>query len=208
MNGWRVGVSAIGLPLAEVVARGSDRVDAALAHWRESRGLDFLIVMSSHASGGAFQRELGTNAQGDAAVALLPRLVRLPAAFARRRCGVSPRSRRAPGDRAGVVAADAGAAASASARLARAGRGAGAARRQGLPQGGAAAARAVLRRKRKVRPCIQAHSVAIRFPLSPSLWSLLRGRRSRRAPLLLWRRASLPAAEQVAQHVRLSAPPV
>ena len=76
MNGWRVGVSAIGLPLAEVVSRGeSDPVDAALARWRESRNLDFLLVMSSHSAGGTFQRELGTNAQGGAAVALLPQLV-------------------------------------------------------------------------------------------------------------------------------------
>ena len=75
MNGWRVGVSAIGLPLAEVVARsGRDPVDAALAQWRESRNLDFLLVMSAHSTGGTFQRELGTNAQGDAAVAMLPQL--------------------------------------------------------------------------------------------------------------------------------------
>ena len=77
MNGWRVGVSAIGLPLSEVVSRGDgDPADSALARWRESRGLDFLLVMSAHAAGGSFQRELGTHAKGDAAVALLPQLVR------------------------------------------------------------------------------------------------------------------------------------
>lgn len=76
MNGWRVGVAAIGLPLAEVVSRGErDPAGAALARWRESRNLDFLLVMSSHSAGGTFQRELGTNAKGDAAVALLPQLV-------------------------------------------------------------------------------------------------------------------------------------
>ena len=75
MNGWRVGVSAIGLSLAEVVARAGDPVVHALARWREARSLDFLLVMSAHGGGGVFQRELGTSARGDAAVALLPRLV-------------------------------------------------------------------------------------------------------------------------------------
>ncbi len=76
MNGWRVGVSAIGLPLSEVAARGNaDSLEAALARWRDARGLDFLLVMSAHGAGGVFQRELGTSARGDAAVALLPRLV-------------------------------------------------------------------------------------------------------------------------------------
>ena len=81
MNGWRVGVSSIGLPLAEVTARGNDPADAALARWRDSRGLDFLLVMSSHSAGGTFQRELGTSVRGDAAVAMLPRLVRLPSVY-------------------------------------------------------------------------------------------------------------------------------
>ena len=84
MGGWRVGVAAVGLPLAEIVARSDDPLDAALSRWRAERTLDFLIVMTSHNAGGAFRRELGLSAQGDAAVALLPQLVRRV-----RACGVA-----------------------------------------------------------------------------------------------------------------------
>ena len=117
MNGWRVGVSAIGLSLAEVAARKDDPVDAALAAWRASRGLDFLLVMSAHFSDGSFHRELGTNAQGDAAAALLPSLVRLSLSCA---CRSAPSHAclRCPGVGAGDVAADAGAAGAAAARVA------------------------------------------------------------------------------------------
>ena len=76
MGGWRVGVAAVGLPLAEIVARADDPLDAALSRWRAERTLDFLIVMTAHNAGGAFRRELGLSAQGVAAVALLPQLVR------------------------------------------------------------------------------------------------------------------------------------
>jgi hypothetical protein len=76
MNGWRVGVSSIGLPLAEVVGRAHDPAAAALASWRATQQLDFLVVMSSHGMGSLFTRELGLTAEGDAAVALLPKLVR------------------------------------------------------------------------------------------------------------------------------------
>ncbi len=76
MNGWRVGVSSIGLPLAEVVGRAHDPAAAALASWRATQQLDFLVVMSSHGIGSLFTRELGLTAEGDAAVALLPELVR------------------------------------------------------------------------------------------------------------------------------------
>ena len=93
MNGWRVGVSAVGLSLAEIVSRVDDPPGAALQRWRDSRGLDFLLVMSAHATGGPFQRELGTSARGDAAVALLPTLVRLSSSVSACRCCVSPLAR-------------------------------------------------------------------------------------------------------------------
>jgi hypothetical protein len=78
MNGWRVGVSSIGVPLGDVVARAAsgDAADAALGGWLTLRRLDFLLVMASHGGGDAFRRELGMTAAPGAATALLPRLVR------------------------------------------------------------------------------------------------------------------------------------
>ena len=77
MNGWRVGVSSVGLSLSELVRRAdTDPLGDALARWRTQRGLDFLVLMTSHGAGDAFRRELGVDAAPGAAVAMLPQLVR------------------------------------------------------------------------------------------------------------------------------------
>lgn len=77
MNGWHVGISAVGLPLAELASRyGADPLLRALQAWQAQQKLDFLLVMTTHGGKEAFRRELGVVPCGDAATALLPRLVR------------------------------------------------------------------------------------------------------------------------------------
>jgi len=77
MHGWRVGVSAISLPLAQLVERGdADPLPAALEGWASERRLDFLLLMTTHGQGEAFRRQLAVSAFGQQALNLLPSLVR------------------------------------------------------------------------------------------------------------------------------------
>ena len=77
MHAWRVGVSAISLPLALLVERGdADPLPAALEGWASERRLDYLLLMTTHGQGEAFRRQLAVCAFGQQALNLLPSLVR------------------------------------------------------------------------------------------------------------------------------------
>ncbi len=146
MNGWHVGISAVGLPLAELASRyGTDPLPRALQAWQAQRKLDFLLVMTTHGGKEAFRRELGVVPCGDAATALLPRLVR-PRDAALSTCVRALNARGCHADgRAACLRPSAAAAAVARAWMAPAGRRVRPRAPQGLTQGGAAHAGANIR---------------------------------------------------------------
>ena len=78
LSGVHVGISSMGVPLADLLARkGSDQLHQAMQTWASARHLDVLVVMTSFTGAqGNYSRELGLWAATPAAEAILPALVR------------------------------------------------------------------------------------------------------------------------------------